>query len=60
LVGAELRSTHTPWIAAADAAEMASFRARLPVQAMVGGPVCGLVFETWNSTELNSAVNGWR
>jgi hypothetical protein len=55
LLIATLRSTHRPWIA--DEAVMASLSARLPVQAMVVPPACGLELETLNSTELNSAVN---
>ena len=56
LVSAALRSIHTPWIAAADEDEMASLKARLPVQARVV-KVCGLEFEISKSDELNSAVN---
>ena len=56
LVGEASRSIHTPWIAAADVDEMASLRARLPVQARVV-TVCGLDFLISKSAELNSAVN---
>jgi hypothetical protein len=54
-VSAALLSTHKPWIAAADEDEMASLRARLPVQARVAPST--LTFETSKSSALNSALN---